>query len=479
MSFKKSIKVGVTWSSASQLGRQALQILTTVILARLLNPSDFGLVSMAMIVVGIAVLIKDLGSVAAIIQRKSVSQEFLSSIYWANLAAGLAITVIFFVLSPLIASLFNEPRVTLILQVLSLSFAVSSFGTVRQAILERNSNFKALAQIELTATGLGAIVGVSLAISKLGAWSLVAQYMVTTTLTAILLVCRREWRPYKYFRIEELKSIGNFSLNLIGFNLVNFFIRNSDSFLIGRFWGAQNLGYYTLAYQIMLFPLQNISAVVNRVLFPVYSQMQDDNKAFKTIYLKISGAIALITIPLMAGLFLAAKPFVLTVLGPEWLTVSILLMIFAPIGLIQSLGTMVGVIYQAKGRTDWMFRWSLLTAVIVIFGFFMGIRWGIVGVAVSYLMASILLSYPNFFIPFKLVHLKVSELIKFIRPILYCSIIMFLVLMAAKFVLPKNISSFQELGILIFSGIAVYGLLIWNFHRHFAIEILDIMKLKT
>ena len=157
----------------------------------------------------------------------------------------------------------------------------------------------------------------------------------------------------------KVRSISSYSLNLTAFNTFNYFSRNADYFLIGRFLGAQALGYYTLAYRILLYPLQSVSAVIGRVTFPLYAQLQDDNPRFRRVYLRIARVIAALTFPMMLGLWVVAGPFVLTLFGAQWSPVIALLIIFIPVSMAQSIITTVGAIYQVKGRTDWMFRWGV------------------------------------------------------------------------------------------------------------------------
>src|SRR6185295_15034946 len=155
------------------------------------------------------------------------------------------------------------------------------------------------------------------------------------------------WRPDFAFNWNEAKSVMHFSLNLTAFNVFNYFARNADNFLIGRYLGEQSLGYYDLAYRLMIYPLQGISAVIGRVMFPLYSQLQDDLGRFRNAYLSIAWAIAFVAFPLMLGLMSVAQPLVLTLWGDQWTQVVALLLIFAPLGAIQSVATTVGSIYQA------------------------------------------------------------------------------------------------------------------------------------
>jgi PST family polysaccharide transporter len=303
---------------------------------------------------------------------------------------------------------------------------------------------------------IGSLVGLTLAFQGFGVWSLVFQSLVTTTVMTVLLFVFCQWKPRLVFKWTEVRSITGFSLNLTGYNIFNYFARNMDNILIGKFLGAEALGYYSLAYRIMLYPLQAIYRVIGRVIFPLFSQIQSEDARFRQAYLKLVSNIAMITFPVMMMVMVLAKPFVLVLFGPQWLPAVVIVAVLAPIGLIQSAGTTVGVIYQAKGRTDWMFRWGVGVGILVMIAFVVGLRWGILGVAVAYGIVSLLCAYHNFAIPFRLISLPMRELGRVLWRPFFCSLVMVGVLIVIKSILSASLSHAVILGILIFCGISVY-----------------------
>jgi PST family polysaccharide transporter len=358
--------------------------------------------------------------------------------------------------------------------VLSSSFFISGLGILHQALLERSLAFDSLAKLEIASVLAGAVVGVVLAVVKAGVWSLVFQSLTTVSLTTILLWLSNPWRPSRLFQWGEIKAVSHFSLNLTGFSIFNYFARNADYLLIGRYLGAQELGYYTLAYRILLFPLQNISAVIGRVMYPILSTLQDDNTRFGSVYLRVCGSIALISFPLMTGIFVLAEPFVLTFFGEKWIPVIPLIKILAPLGLLQSIGTTVGDIYQAKGKTDWMFRWGVGSGLFVMVSFMIGLRWGIIGVTMAYAIASTLLFYPSFVIPFRLIDLHFGQLLRVLRLPLLNSSLMFIALMLLKLILPLSVSYIFVLILSMIVGIATYFAINWMINRRQMIELWDL-----
>jgi PST family polysaccharide transporter len=479
MSLKKSTATGVKWSSVSQIGRQMMQIATLILLARLLSPKDFGLVGMATVFTGFLAIFKDLGTSAAIIQREETSDRLLHSIFWVNVGFGFFATAFLLGISPLVGSFYHNEKVSTILSVLSVTFLISSFSILHQALLERDLKFNQLAKIEISATLFASLVGIGSAYLGAGVWSLIYQNIALVSLTTILLWVTAIWKPKLIFDWAEVKSVSSYSLHLTGFSIFNYFARNADYFLIGRFLGAQALGYYTLAYRIMLYPLQNIVWVIGRVLFPVFSQMQNDSDRFCYAYIRVTRTIALITFPLMAGLWALADLFVLSVFGPHWQPVILLLLILAPVGMVQSIGTTVSDVYQAKGRTDWMLRWGLFSGTFVVTAFCIGLQWGIIGIAGSYAAATALLVIPSFTIPFKLIGLSMGEFCQGLwRPFL-CSLLMLTVLISCKQLFPVALTSAWRLGILVPIGGAAYLSISWLLNREQLQEALSFVGTKA
>ncbi|MCZ6702743.1 MAG: MOP flippase family protein, partial [Ignavibacteria bacterium] len=414
MTFSKLAIKNVSWASASQFGRQLVQYATTLILVGLLNPKDFGLMALALIVVGFLEIFKDLGTGVAIIQRPNPSKELLSSIFWVNIVAGFIVTLLIYLSADLVAAFFNNDNLKDVLRVLSISFFISSFGITSKSLLQKDHKFKLISTAELISTVIGATVAIIMALSGFGVWSIVFQSLISIIIGTTLILTFHTWKPSFIFNKSEIISISKFSLNQTGYNFSNYFARNLDYILIGKFLNDYYLGHYFLAYRIMLYPVQNISAVVSRVMFPIYSEIQNDNARFRSIYQKVSNTISLITFPSLIGLAAISGSFVSSFFGNQWNPdlLQILILILAPVGVLQSLTSTTGSVYQAKGRTDWLFRWGISTACLSAIAFIIGINWGVIGVAVSYLIVSSLWNYHCFAIPFKLISLKVLNYFK-------------------------------------------------------------------
>jgi len=282
------------------------------------------------------------------------------------------------------------------------------------------------------------------------------------------------FRPLAVFRMDDVRSIFAFSANLSGFTILNYFSRNADNFIIGSFLGKTELGYYTQAYSLMLQPIQMVTGVLGRVLYPAFSQMKDDLPRFQAAYVRVCAAIALLTFPMMLGLAAVAPLVVRVWLGPKWDHTGLLLMILAPVGMLQSVGSTVGNIYTATGRTDWLLRWSIAATLVNLTAFVIGRYWGSTGVAVAYAIAALVLLYPNFAVPCKLIGLRVKTLASALAPVLWMSLVMVAGVTAfVRFVPGRGV---VELIGAVLLGIAIYGALIVRFQPSGYLDVLPLLR---
>ncbi len=412
---KHAAASGVKWTSLAHAARMGLHLLTTSVFALLLTPADFGLLGMAMVVVGFVTVFKDLGTGAAVVQSREADEETLSTLFWANCAFGLLAGAALVLLAPAVGGFFREPRLIPILQVLALSLPLSGPGIVSLALLQRDLRFNVLARVEIAAVVGGSAVGLCALFLGAGLWSLVLMTVTVALLSSGLAFLSGGFRPRAVFRPRKLRDVAGFSLNLTGFQVFHWLTRNVDHLLIGRFLGATQLGYYALAYRLVLYPLQSVSGVVGRVMFPLLSRIKDDDPRFRNAYLRVTAAVATVLFPVFVGLFLVfSGPLVGDLFG-KWRPAAPLIAVFALVAVLQSVGSTTGPIYQAKGRTDLLLRWGLFAGCATIGAFALGLQWGTYGVAAAFGLATLLLSYHGLTIPLRLIGLRIGELLSNLR----------------------------------------------------------------
>jgi O-antigen/teichoic acid export membrane protein len=406
------VRSNVIWVTISQGGRVLVQLAALTILARLLPAADYGLMAMATVATNLALLLRDLGTSAAIIQRQELSDQAKSTVFWLNVAFGVLIAVILVVLSGPISRAFDTPALAPILGALAFVFPISSLGAVHQALLERNSFFRVLARIELTSATASLVLAVASASTGAGVYSLVVQSVATAVFSSTQLWLVSNWRPKSRPSLAEFRSMLAFSGNLTVFNLINYFSRNADGMVIGRVLGTAQLGAYSMGYKLMLFPVQNLTWVATRALYPVMSRHQDDDERIASLYLRAVRLIVLLTAPLMAGLAVLREPLVALAFGPQWSAVPPILLWLAPTGLIQSVVSTTGTVFMARGRTNVMVWLGTFNAVITVSAFLYGSRYGVVEVAAFYLAANLVNAVPCMVMTMRVIRTPVRKLLQ-------------------------------------------------------------------
>jgi PST family polysaccharide transporter len=380
------------WLSSSRGVEQLLSLLITTILARLVTPAEYGLIGMATVVLIFLRRFADFGTGSAIIQRCELGDTQLSSIFWFNALLGTALGGLLFVVAPLIARFYDEPGVQPVVAVLALTLPLQSLAIVPDHLLRRRLQFSRWVVRGLAAVAVGGGVGIALALAGGGVWALVGQQLAQAVAAMVALWLAVKWRPLFSFRFEDIREIGGFTSGVVGFNLLNYFVRNTDFLLIGRFLGPVSLGLYALAYRLMRYPAQTLSGVASQTLFPVFSRMGDEQSRISNAYIRVVRYITVITFPIMVGMALTAEDFLVTLFGPQWLSAAPLLVYLALAVLLQPAASLLTAVIWAKGYTQWHLKYAVVQSGLVIAGFAIGLQWGVEGVAASYLITSLISS---------------------------------------------------------------------------------------
>jgi PST family polysaccharide transporter len=349
---------------------------------------------MALVVAGVGLVLAEAGLRPALIQQIDLSPPLAAGAFWTALAAGSALMIVVLVGAPLAGAFYREPRVVPVLRALSLLLPISAARVALIAVLERRLAFRRLAVFELASTVCGAVAGTASAATGLHVWSLVIQSLTGSLSLTGLLVLFGGRTPWSGFHWRAVRPIAGYAVTHTGARLVEYLSRNLHDLLIGRAFGVPGLGHYSIAYQIALFPVLAVSRLVARVLFPALASVQGDDERMARLFRDFAVAVATITFPVMLGLWAVADVFVTVALGPRWDPVRELIRILAPIGALQSVTVLADSVLLAKGRVDLQMRWNVLQGVSVLGGILVGLRWGLVGVAVAYAVVVLALAYP-------------------------------------------------------------------------------------
>ena len=428
-SLRKVILSGFFWSVINQLSVTFTTLLITGVLARLISPSDFGIIAMVTLAIGFLNVIKDFGFGAALIQKKEVADDEYSTVFWINIAIGVVLTAIVFFISPYIGRFFNEPRVELMTKILSFTFIINSVGIVWNNKLIKSVSFNQLFYGSFVSTIISGIAAITIAYRGYGIWALVVQTYVQLVLNTCINYFHVKWLPTFTVKKHHVKSLVKFGLPLLADQSINFWVRNVDNLLVGRILGEAPLAYYSKAYSLMLLPVRQLTGTLTKVLFPSFSMIQDDKARIASIYLKISRIIAFVAFPVMIAVSLMAEPLILIIYGPQWQPAIPIFKILSILGMFQAIAALSGDIYLSLGETKLMFYVGLVSKIAMICGIVAGIYMGgIMGMVYGYCIASALGFFPEMYFLARLINLKVKDVILNIMPYLLMSCICCLVI---------------------------------------------------
>jgi PST family polysaccharide transporter len=374
---------GVFWTATSNWADQFARLLVFVILARLLDPEAFGLVALAWVFIGFTEVIAEQGLVDALVQRKQLDRAHLDTAFWMSLAFSVALALLLAVSAAPISAALDEEALAPVLIVLSVVIPIGGLSVVQRAVLTREMAFRSLALRTMIAVAVGSVVGVGAALLGFGVWSLVAQ-RISTQVTGLLVLWRvSEWRPSLRFSRARFRELFGFGKHVVGFRLLNFFNANFDNFLIGAVLGPISLGFYTVGYRILRLVNQLTSNLVDKVAFPLYSRLQDDEQRFRRAYYKTTSFAALVAFPAFTSLAIMAPGIVAVLFGDKWSESVPVMQVLSVLGLIRSVNYMNSSTLTALGKPSWRVRIVGVTTVLSSCALLVAVSHGIVAVAIA------------------------------------------------------------------------------------------------
>lgn len=368
MSGQKDIKSmavhGVAWTMAEKYSGQLIQFVIQVILARLLTPSEYGLIGVLAIFIAISTVFIDGGFSAALVQYKDRSDRDVSTVFYLNVGLATVIYLLLFFAAPWIADFYEKPILTSIVRVYCLTLIISSFASTSQTLLTINLDFKTTTKISLIAGLLSGIVGVALAYCGFGVWALVWQAVTSALLITLLTFLMVKWLPRAGFSKDSFRRLFSFSSKLFAANLISAVYDKIFGNIIGKMFNTAALGFYDRALSFNVLLNNNVTHVLGRVSYPLLSQIQDDNERLMSIYKRYISISAFLTFPLMMLLCGIAKPLILGLLTAKWADSIILLQVltfgFLWDGVIVSNLNLI----KVKGRSDLVLRLEIIKKII-------------------------------------------------------------------------------------------------------------------
>jgi len=381
---------GILWFGSDQFGRRIVDQMFAILLARLLLPKDYGVFALAAVFLTFLRIVGSMGMGAAVIQRREIDDEYLSTGFWASVALGIILAAIGAATGFAVGWWLGDPLVGRVLSVLSLSFLIIAGSSMQMAIVSRRMDYRLLAFRSMAATLVGGVVGITMAYRGFGVWSFVGQELSMYAAGTLLIWRATGWRPRFIFVRSKFLELWSFGSRLQGASLFDYFVRQMDNLLVGRYLGSTALGYYTFGYSVFLAPLNDIG-LLNRVFFPALSRLQDDAVRFKSAFMRATQYVTMVALPMLVGLALIAPLAVGVVFSAKWLPAVPVIRVLTVAGFFRLLTAFWPTGLEATGKPGLRLRLSMMSVFLYLPAFAIGLRWGILGVAYGYLVATILL----------------------------------------------------------------------------------------
>lgn len=455
---RQRIASGLGWKAFSQVTGQIARVVVGLLLARLLTPSEFGLAAMALTFSGLTLVFTDLSLGAALVQRRSITEEDRSTVFWTTVGTGVACTAAGVLLAVPIANLFNEPGVRWLIVAESFCFVIVALSATQAALMTRAMAFRGLELRDVGGTLVGSAVALGLAFSGFGAWAIIGQSLAAAAASTILLWTFATWRPRFMFSRQSLRDCGGFGIKLFGSKLMGVVNTYADNLLVGRYLGAAALGMYAVAYNVMFNPVSRLITPIQGVLIPVFSRLQDEPARLGQAWLRGSRLMAFAAFPAFAGMIAVAPDFIPVVLGKKWDEAVPVVQLLCIAGALQAVQTLQHSVLQARGKAGTLLRFMITSSVLNVTAFAFGLRWGITGVAGCFVVSRAVLLPVLTWRTAREVGVRPLDQLRSIWPVVEASILMLLAVAGTRHLLiHTGLGPGLRLLVLILVGVAAYG----------------------
>lgn len=454
-SLKRKTVSGVVWSAIERFSTQGVQFVIEIAMARVLLPSDYGMIGMLAIFLAISRSFIDSGFSNALIQKKNVSENDFSTVFYFNIIIAVLFYGLIYCSAPLIARFYDMPDLILVTRVISLTLIISSFSIVSRTILVIEVNFKTQAKISLYSAIISGVIGVCLAYNNYGVWALVWQSLINYSLQTILFFIYLRWHPTLVFSIESFKSLFSFGSKLLMATLLGTIYENLYTIVIGKKYKATELGYYTKSEQLVKFPSTNIAGIISRVSFPILSKIQDDNIKLKTAYEKYLSLSSYVIFPLMLGIGALTDPLIRFVLTDEWIGMVLIFQILILDWVWDPICKININLLLVKGLSNLVLRLEIIKRIISISILVISmLNFGIIGICVGRVIYSLISVYLNSYYTGKQINgLNYWNQMKIIMPYFIVSLVMSVVVWGVSLLVVTPLAKLLLGG---FVGVAFY-----------------------
>jgi teichuronic acid exporter len=457
MSIKVEVLGALRWSAAGRLAGQLGSWAVTIYIIRILNPADYGLMGMASILIGLAALFNELGVIPALIQSRHMDERLIRKLFGFVIMSTVCVFFLLFLAAPLFSTFFEEPRLTAVTRALALTMLIGGAAAVPNALLERDLQFKGLSVVEFSAMALGSGTTLILAVLGFGVWALVIGNVVTTTVKTIGILIVSRFHLMPSFRLQGLRSMFLFGANITGQRILWYVNSSADVLLVGKLLGDQALGVYSVAFQLATLPVSKIFGIVNRVAFPAYARIQDNNSQANDYFITSVRLSWLVFCPILWGMSSVSREFVQAFMGDKWADAGIVLALIPLVVPFRVISLLMAPLTDGLGRPDIGLRNLATFTFLIPVAILIGTVWDLTGVCIGLIIASALALLINIRRSLALIDLDVHMLLGAIFPTAISGVAMYLAVWLSKTLVFANDTAWLRLSGEVLIGLVVYS----------------------
>lgn len=465
------------WTAAARVSGQLLSWAITILVIRLLSPDDYGVLAAAMVVIGLAALLNEMGMVTGLVQTKDIDESLIGNVFGFVLLCNVVLVALLLLSAPWVAAYFEQAEVELVVRVLSLTLLIDALGAVPSALLRRDLRFKEISILTFCSLVLSNLVTLAMAYGGYGVWSLVAGSLLRAGMMSLgCMIVVRFWQ-LPSFRFAGLRKILGFSLNITAQRVVWYISAQADQLLVGRLLGTQMLGFYSVGNHLATLPMSRLMQLVNSVAFPAYAKVQDDVAQARHYFLLSVKLLTLISLPVFWGLASISEPFVAVFLGEQWARAAFVISMAALAAPARLLEMLLSPMLDGLGRPDVGLRNVITLALVFPAGVYLGYRFGgFEGLVVVAALAYVLVAVVNSIRSVRILRCGAGEIGRVVAPTLANGLAMYLAVLGVDRYLLAGASDPLRLAVLVATGAVVYLGLAWLIDRAAVLRIVELAR---
>ncbi|MCF6142095.1 lipopolysaccharide biosynthesis protein [Flavobacterium sp. K77] len=479
MSLKKQALSGVFWSSLQLFGTQGIGLVVSIILARLLLPAEFGLIAMLGIFMGLAATLINSGLTSSLIRSENLDEEDYSTVFYFNLVVSGLLYVLFILVAPFIADFYNQPVLTAVVRVYSVTFVINAFSAIQITRLNKNMDFKTQLKVSIPSLILGCSIGIAMAYYGYGVWSLVWSAIIQALASTVQLWYFAKWKPLWVFNKEKFHYHFHYGIKLMFSGILDILFVNAYTIIIGKFFAPAQVGFYNRAESLQMFPVSAINSIIGKVTFPLFATIQNDDVRLKMVYKKIMQMVLFLVTPTLVLMAVLADPLFRFLLTEKWLPAVPYFQILCFNGILYPIHSYNLQILNVKGRSDLFLKLEIVKKILTVVIILISFQFGIYGLLYGSVVGSVLCFFINTHYSGRFLKYSAWEQTKDILPIIAVSVLAGAVTLAADLFL--NNYYFIDFFRLVFGsilGVLVFTAAAFLFKLGSLFELITIAKRK-